>query len=116
MGAGPGGVRGDEKKLVAHRQAKLIRCERRIKKIVGAIAEGLPARALKAELEELEAKRERLEREVTRAPEPKPLLHPNLVELYRKKVAELETFLTGELDAAGWGAVMPVKAQAAARQ
>lgn len=29
-------------------------------------------------------------------PEPKPLLHPNLAELYRRKVAELETFLAGD--------------------
>ena len=30
------------------------------------------------------------------APEPKPLLHPNLAELYRTKVAGLVTFLTDD--------------------
>ena len=44
----------------------------------------------------LEANRERLEREVTMAPEPKPLLHPNIAELYRTKVAGLVTLLTGD--------------------
>ena len=30
------------------------------------------------------------------APEPKPLLHPNIAELYRTKVAGLVTLLTGD--------------------
>ena len=45
--------REDEDKLLSPRQRELIRCESRIKKIVGVIAEGLPDRALKTELEEL---------------------------------------------------------------
>ena len=89
-------LRGDGERLLAQHQRELAHCESRIKKIVDAIAEGLPARALKAELEELEANRERLEQEVTMAPEPKPLLHPNLAELYRTKVADLLRFLTGD--------------------
>ena len=89
-------LRGDEKRLLTQRQGDLARCESRIKKIVNAIAEGMPARPLKVELEELEAKRERFEREITTAPEPKALLHPNLAEFYRKKVADLDTILAND--------------------
>ena len=40
-----------------------------------------------------EQRQEGLEREIARGPEPQPLLHPNLAELYRQKVAELHTAL-----------------------
>ncbi len=46
-------LRGDETRRLAQHQGELARCDSRIKKIVDAIAEGLPPRALKAELEEL---------------------------------------------------------------
>ena len=36
-----------------------------------------------------------VEREIARAPDPQPLLHPNLAELYRQKVAALEQALAG---------------------
>jgi hypothetical protein len=41
----------DKNSRLAQNQTELARCGSRIKKIVDAIAEGLPARALKAELE-----------------------------------------------------------------
>jgi site-specific DNA recombinase len=66
---------------------------KRIRRIVEAIAEGVPAKSLKEELLALEQRQEELEREIARAPEPQPLLHPNLAELYRQKVAELHTAL-----------------------
>jgi hypothetical protein len=53
----------------------------------------VPARSLKDELLAIEPRQEELEREIARAPELQPLLHPNLAELYRQKVAQLEQAL-----------------------
>ncbi|NQV79365.1 MAG: recombinase family protein [Alphaproteobacteria bacterium] len=87
-------LRGGETQLQNERQRDLTRCESRLRKLVEAIADGVPHRTLRAELEKLEARREQLEREIRSGAEPKPLIHPNLAELYRKKVVELETLLT----------------------
>jgi plasmid stabilization system protein ParE len=67
--------------------------EKRIRRIVEAIAEGVPARSLKHELLALKRRQEELEREIARTAEPQHLLHPNLAELYRQKVAALHTAL-----------------------
>jgi hypothetical protein len=53
----------------------------------------VPARSLTDKLIAREQREEELEREIARAPEPQPLMHPNLAELYRPKVAQLEETL-----------------------
>jgi site-specific DNA recombinase len=86
-------LRGHEGARVEQLKRELEQTEKRIRRIVEAIAEGVPAKSLKEELLALEQRQEELEREIARAPEPQPLLHPNLAELYRQKVAELHTAL-----------------------
>jgi hypothetical protein len=58
------------------------------------------ARSLKEELMALEQRQDELEREIARAPEPQPLLHPNLADLHRQKVAALEQALQDPRDGA----------------
>jgi site-specific DNA recombinase len=71
-------------------RVELAQVERRLRGIVEAIADGVPARTLKEELLALEARQEHLEAELAAAPEAQqPLLHPDLAEIYRKKVAAL---------------------------
>ena len=89
-------LRGEERHTLAKLQSELTRCESRLKRIVAAIADGAPLRTLRGELEELESRREHLERDIQTAPEQRPLFHPNLAEMYRKKLAELESLLSGE--------------------
>ena len=48
---------------------------------------------MQAKLENLESQRKALEAEISGAPPPAPTLHPNLPELYRRRVAELEQAL-----------------------
>ena len=48
---------------------------------------------LKEEFERLEARKAEIARELTAAPEAAPRLHPNLSEIYRRKVANLEAAL-----------------------
>ena len=62
-----------------------------------AIADGVPARSLKDELLALEARQEQLEADLAAAPEAQqPLLHRNLAEIYRRKVAALAAALADE--------------------
>ncbi len=89
-------LRAAEGGCIEHAKTELLGIERRLRKIVDAIAEGVPARTLKEELLALEARQDEL-RGLLAAPEPdKPLLHPNLAEAYRRKVAALHEALEDE--------------------
>lgn len=68
----------------------------KVKRLVGAIADGIDAKSVKGELMELEAKKEELEYTLTEASVDEPLLHPNLAEVYRAKVADLHDALNAE--------------------
>jgi len=75
---------------------ELTRIEQRIRRIVDAIGDGTPVRALKEELLALEARQETLQAELSDAPEAAPLIHPKLAEIYRRKVAALNQALERE--------------------
>jgi len=66
---------------------------RKLRGLIEAIAEGLRAPGLQAKLDELESRKAALEIELAAAPPPAPLLHPNLAEVYRRKVADLQAAL-----------------------
>jgi site-specific DNA recombinase len=68
------------------RRAELERIERQIRAIVEAIKDGLRTLAMKDELLALEARKVELAAAIARAPTPAPRLHPNLAEIYRRKV------------------------------
>src|SRR5262245_47533923 len=71
---------------IQQRRRELVDVTRRLNGLIEAIAEGLRSPRLQQKLEELEARKERLEVDLCSAPAPKPRLHPNLAELYRRKV------------------------------
>jgi len=75
------------------KRQELARIEQRIRRIVDAIADGAQARALKDELLALEDRQMALHTALRNAPEPAPLIHPNLAEIYRRKVAALHEAL-----------------------
>ena len=74
----------------------LEKANRDLKRIVQAIKDGIPALTLKDELMTLETTKTELETRLATAPEPIPRLHPNLAEVYRKKVANLADALNEE--------------------
>ncbi len=74
-------------------RVELARIERRLRKIVDAIGEGVEARALKDELLALERRQDELTTLLATAEQPEPLIHPNLAEVYRRKVAALHEAL-----------------------
>ena len=63
---------------------------RRHNGLIDAIADGLRTPGLKERLEQLEQRKSELAQAIAEAPPPAPQLHPNLAELYRRKVAELQ--------------------------
>ncbi len=81
-----------EQQAIAKR-TQLADVTRRLDGLIDAISDGLRSPGLKAKLDQLEAEKAELEREVAEAPKPVPRLHPNLAEIYRRKVADLRTAL-----------------------
>ena len=86
--------RRDESRRIDDLRVEETSIARRIAKLVSAIADGLPARSVRDELMRLEARQDELAALIAAAPEAlPPLLHPNLPEVYRRKVAHLHTLL-----------------------
>ncbi|MPZ40925.1 MAG: recombinase family protein [Rhizobiales bacterium] len=77
---------------------ELTKIERSMKEIVGAIEEGGYTRMLTHRLKELEARQEVLQQRLARAPEPLPDIHPNVAEMYRRKVERLAEALSHPKD------------------
>jgi site-specific DNA recombinase len=69
---------------------------RQIDRLVDALADGEPAARLKEKLKELERRRLELEGELKTTAAPAPRLHPNIAEVYRRKVEELHNALRAE--------------------
>jgi site-specific DNA recombinase len=78
------------------RAGELQRVRQQIERLVDAIAEGTPAAAVRDRLASLEKRRLTLEADSATATAPAPRLHPNLAELYRRKVAGLIDALNQE--------------------
>ncbi len=89
-------IRNREAAKFAGARAELERVDRRLKRIVDAIAEGVAVRTLKDELLTLERRQDELRSTLATERDPEPLIHPNLAELYRRKVAELHETLQQE--------------------
>src|SRR5262249_20693765 len=86
-------LRGLEQDKAERVRAELAIVERRIRKLVEAIADGAPARSLKDELLALERRQDDLRADLAARRAAQPLLHPNLAEVYRKEVARLHEAL-----------------------
>lgn len=77
-------------------RAELEQIDRKLRRIIDAITSGVDARILQAELRSLESRQAELQALLTSTNDPGPLLHPNLAEVYRKKVAKLINELNEE--------------------
>jgi hypothetical protein len=83
-------------------EAELARIARRVRKMVDAIADGVPARSVKNELLGLEAREDEIRVKLAATPEPKVYLAPNMAAIYRERVDGLHQALAvgGEQDQA----------------
>ncbi|HMU01628.1 MAG TPA: hypothetical protein PKA33_20050, partial [Amaricoccus sp.] len=61
--------------------------------MIRAIEDGLYQPAIKARMQELEQRRQTLEAELAASSQPEPRLHPDLAEVYRRKVEVLNEAL-----------------------
>jgi site-specific DNA recombinase len=86
--------RSDQEIEQALRRREFDKVARKLDGLINAIADGLRTPGLKSKLEELESRKAELEAQVRAAPPPLPRLHPNLAELYRQKVANLQEALS----------------------
>lgn len=75
---------------------ELARTKRSLHQLIEAIKAGVPGASVKDEIGELERRRSEIEAKLAAAPAPKLRLHPNLAELYRRKVAALADALNAE--------------------
>ncbi len=86
----------NENAKVEAAQSELKRADLRLKKLVDVIVDGVPVRTVKDEMLALEARQDELRALLDAPPPIAPRLHPNLAEVYRQKVANLQDALTGE--------------------
>ncbi len=84
--------------LVAMR-SELPKIERELDKAIQAILDGVPGSRLKDRIGQLESRKAEIEGRLADAPSPPPLLHPNMAELYRQKIASLHDSLQNETSA-----------------
>jgi site-specific DNA recombinase len=76
-------------------EAELAKVRRRLRQIVDAIAEGIPARTLKEELLTLENREDSLRAKVEARSEHKVAVSPAMAEIYRARVAKLQEAIDG---------------------
>ena len=79
----------------ANLRKELAAVERKLAGLIDAIAEGFRAPGLQQQLDDLEARKAGLARQLAQATPAGPRLHPNLGEIYRAKVAALAEALSG---------------------
>jgi site-specific DNA recombinase len=75
---------------------ELERVKREIQKVIDAIVDGVKGSEVKDRMAELQDRKEALLKQIETAPEPPPLLHPSMADLYRSKVEELAAALQRE--------------------
>jgi site-specific DNA recombinase len=75
------------------RERELAEVARKLDKLIEALIEGYRTAGLQQRLEELEARKATLERELAADPPPPVGLHPNLAQVYRAKVERLHEAL-----------------------
>jgi hypothetical protein len=84
---------GREQQL-ALKQRELEVVSRKLDGLIEAIADGLRSEDLQQRLTDLETRKRLLLDDIASVPPPAPRLHPNLAELYRRKVEMLHESLT----------------------
>ena len=78
------------------RQQELARIVRDLDRLVQAIVDGTPARAIRERIETLEARRSELETALADCHTPKPVLHPAMAEVYHRQVNQLADALNDD--------------------
>jgi hypothetical protein len=86
-------LRRDETAARAGKERELAEVRRKLDGLIDAVAEGLRGPGLQQRLDGLEARKANLEQELSADPPPPVRLHPNLAQLYRRQVEQLQLAL-----------------------
>jgi DNA invertase Pin-like site-specific DNA recombinase len=86
-------LRMEERASQASWEAELPRIDRELDRLVEAICKGVDALKVKDKIDRLGARKAELERLLTTVHEPPPLLHPNMAEVWRQRIAALHEAL-----------------------
>ncbi|WP_372394604.1 recombinase family protein [Azospirillum sp. HJ39] len=89
-------LRMEQSSEIAGRRKELERVQRELDRAVQAILDGVPGSQLKDKIGKLEARKAELADILASATEPPPLLHPNMAEMYRQRIAALHERLQSE--------------------
>ncbi|WEQ55027.1 recombinase family protein [Komagataeibacter nataicola] len=89
-------VRMEKGADLAAMRAELPRVDRELDKAIQAILDGVPGVKLKDKIGRLEARKEELVALLADAPQPPPLLHPNMATIYRERIEALYENLQNE--------------------
>jgi hypothetical protein len=89
-------LRMEQRAGLSSAKRDLERAKRDIKKVIDAIKAGYAGPELKAEMDDLQARKNALLARLATADEPPPFLHPSMADLYRSKVEELAAALQRE--------------------
>ncbi|MQX37612.1 recombinase family protein [Roseospira navarrensis] len=82
-------LRMEHNATLAGYKAELERIDRRIKKLIDAVADGMPGSVVKDEMIALADRKEDLKHRLATTDEAPTLLHPNMAKLYRERIAAL---------------------------
>jgi site-specific DNA recombinase len=80
---------------IAGKRRELEKVQRKLDRLLDAIADGLQSPRLQEKLDQLEAQRLELRQAIDMAPGSAPSLHPNLAETYRQRVEALQQAVAG---------------------
>jgi hypothetical protein len=81
---------------IAQRRDELDRVKKQIDRLMDALMNGTPAAMVNDRLKSLDARRVVLEGELATAVAPAPRLHPNIADVYRQRVADLQAALSSD--------------------
>ncbi len=81
---------------MAGKRSELARIERQLETLLDALLDDGDAKVLVKRMKALEARQEMLGAELQQAVAPPPLLHPNMAEVYHRKIRELHLALNSE--------------------
>ena len=87
-------LRMDQSADINAMRSDLSKIEKQIDKLVMSIANGADALPLNSKIKNLHARQLELEETLSETSDPEPLLHPNLAEVYRRKVENLSSLIT----------------------
>ena len=89
-------LRMEQRAGLSSAKRDLERVKRDIKKVIDAIKAGYAGPEPKAEMDDLQVRKNTLLSQLAAGDEPPPLLHPSMADLYRSKVEELASALQRE--------------------